>query len=115
MRITSSIWVAAYIRRCAADGVPAVVVRHGDDAAGAVFVKVNALDGTAELFGPAPAGLDSVRLERAWVSVAAGAESTIDDYVARQLRFDTDLWLVEVEDRQRRHFLDESISRTAPD
>src|SRR5262249_32951210 len=113
MRVTSSLWVAAYVRRCAAEGAPAMVVHHGDDTAGAIFIKINTLDGVVELFGPAPAGLDAAKLDRVWVSVAKGAESTVDDYIARQLRFDADLWVIEVEDRQGRHFLDESISRTA--
>jgi hypothetical protein len=112
MRVTSSLWVSAYIRRCAAEAAPAMVVHHGDDTAGAIFIKVNALDGTAELFGPAPAGLEATAVDRAWVSVLQGAESAVEEYIARQLRFDSDLWVIEVEDRRRRHFLDESISRT---
>lgn len=112
MRVTSSLWVSAYIRRCAAEAAPAMVVRHGDDTAGAIFIKINMLDGTAELFGPAPAGLEAASLDRAWASIVRGPESTVDDHVARQLQFDSDLWVIEVEDRRGRNFLDESISRT---
>ena len=54
MRLKSSIWVAAYIRRCQVEGLFAAVRRHGADEAGAIFVKVNRLDGTADLYGPAP-------------------------------------------------------------
>jgi hypothetical protein len=114
MRVTSALWVAAYIRRCASEGAFAVVARHGDDTAGAILIKINALDGGAvQLLGPAPAGLDTVERDRLWVSVTSGPERAVDDYIARQLEFDSDLWVIEVEDRQGRHFLDESISRTA--
>src|SRR5258708_22851867 len=54
MRLKSAIWVAAYLRRCNGEGAFAAVRRRGAEEAGAIFVKLNRLDGTAELFGPAP-------------------------------------------------------------
>src|SRR6202000_2022054 len=56
MRLKSAIWVAAYIRRCQTEGIFAAVRRHGADEAGAIFIKVNRLDGRADLYGPAPQG-----------------------------------------------------------
>ena len=38
-RLTSSFWVQAYIKRLNLIGVPAFVVSHGDDTAGAIIVK----------------------------------------------------------------------------
>jgi len=108
MRVKSGIWVAAYIRRCQAEGVPAVVVRRGDEAAGAIFICVDRLDGTVEVYGPAPAGAEGSESERRWMSClhsspANSAEAA--DYLARQSRFDSDLWIIEIEDRRGRHFL----------
>ena len=40
-RLTSSFWVQAYIKKLNLLGVPAFVVSHGDDTAGAIIVKVN--------------------------------------------------------------------------
>ena len=54
MRLKSGIWVAAYIRRCEAEGAFAAVRRRGAEEAGAIFIKLNRLDGTAEIYGPAP-------------------------------------------------------------
>ncbi len=54
MRLKSAIWVAAYIRRCNGEGAFAAVRRRGAEDAGAIFIKLNRLDGTAELFAPAP-------------------------------------------------------------
>ena len=51
MRLKSAIWVAAYIRRCYGEGAFAAVRRRGAEDAGAIFIKLNRLDGTAELFG----------------------------------------------------------------
>jgi hypothetical protein len=109
MRLKTEIWVKAYLRTCAASGVPAVVVRHGDDDAGAIFVKVTRLDGTARLFGPAPAGFEAGQFERQWIEHfdgPAASEADVDAYLARQLAYDSDLWILELEDRQGRHFLE---------
>src|SRR5689334_24184130 len=54
MRLKTGIWVAAYLRRCNVEGIFAAVRRRGAEEAGAVFVKVNRLDGTGALYGPAP-------------------------------------------------------------
>ena len=40
---------------------------------------------------------------------AAGAGSKIEERLIRELRFDLDVWIVEVEDRAGRHFLDQIV------
>jgi len=111
MRLKSGIWVAAYIRRCQIEGAQALLRRRGADEAGAVFVKISRLDGTAEVFGPAPqSAFDEARpADRAFVSCLKSqpaSEADAEAYLARQLKFDPDIWIVEVEDRTGRHFLD---------
>ena len=109
MRLKSDIWVKAYVRRCSVDGAHAVVVRHGDDDAGAIFIKINRLDGQASLFGPAPAGFDAGDRERLWITCFPAAfvpEPEVDAYLGREARFDSDLWVIEVEDRSGRNFLE---------
>lgn len=109
MRVPTELRAKALIRRCAGVGVPAVVVRHGDDDAGMLYVKLRLLDGTARLHGPAPAGLTSDDgLPRLVAHLDAGgvAEAVADAYLARQIEFDPDLWLIEIEDRLGRNFVD---------
>jgi len=118
MRLKAEIWTKAFIRSCSSAGVSAVVVRHGDDDAGAIFIKVSRLDGTARLFGPAPAGFDTGQFERQWVAHLDGpqtSEADVDAYLARQLEFDSDIWIVELEDRAGRHFLDPWMTRPERD
>jgi hypothetical protein len=113
MRLKAEIWVRAYMRRCAAEGAPAVLVRRGDADAGAIYVKVSRLDGTARLFGPAPAGLDEQGADRRWVPVLgtpSPSESDCDTYLERQIAFDPDIWIVAVEDPHGRHFLDDWLA-----
>jgi hypothetical protein len=113
MRLKSELWVKAYIRRCQIEGAAAALVRRGDTDAGAIYIKVSRLDGSALLFGPAPAGLDAAREERHWqphLQPGPAPESDADAYLARQVEFDPDVWIVEVEDTAGRHFLDDWLS-----
>jgi hypothetical protein len=111
LRLKSAIWVGAYVRRCHLEGAFAVVRRRGAEEAGAIFVKISRLDGTAALYGPAPqSAFDEARpAERRFVSVLAGdfaEDAKAEARMKREIEFDSDLWLIEVEDRAGRHFLD---------
>ena len=111
MRLKSALWVAAYLRRCHIEGMSAVVRRRGAEEAGAVFVRVSRLDGTSDLFGPVPqsafdAAPDAARAFTPCLSTQTAPDVMVDAYLARQLKFDPDVWIVEVEDRAGRNFLD---------
>jgi hypothetical protein len=104
IRLTSDLWVAAYLQRLRLEGIPAFVVRRGDGTAGAVLVKLNTLDGRASLWQRTT---DPGTGDRRWTELAGGAEAAVDASVARQRGFDPDLWVIEVEDRAGRHLLDD--------
>jgi hypothetical protein len=109
MRLKSDFWVKAYLRQVAAQGGQGFVVRHGDDGAGSIFIKVRRRDGMTTLFGPAPAGLDDGDHERRWVPFLKGAavtEEAVDAAIAQEARFDSDLWVLEIESADGAHFLD---------
>ncbi len=109
MRLKSEVWVKAYLRACAGAGAFAAVVRHGDDDAGAIFVRINRLDGTSLLFGPAPAGLEGLETDRCWVErldPRGIQDEAAEAFLRREAEFDPDLWIIEVEDAKGRHFLD---------
>jgi hypothetical protein len=109
MRLRADIWVAAYLRRCASEGAYAVLRRRGAAEAGAIFVKIDRLDGSVALYGPAPQTETGERgVDRLW-SRAHKDPWTDSAYAEERLRkemgFDPDLWIVEVEDRAGRSFL----------
>lgn len=103
-RLTTSFWVSAYLARLRLHDIPAFVVAHGDDTAGAVLVKLNTLDGQARLF---QRSYDLMTGARVWTVLAEGDEAETDASIAKQRSFDSDLWVIEVEDRAGRHLLDE--------
>lgn len=109
-RLKSAIWVAAYLRRCHTEGIFGAVRRRGAEDAGAVFVKLALLDGRAWLFTPAPQSAydDSHPVERVFapISPEAIAELAVEERIAKEIRFDPDAWIVEIEDKAGRHFLD---------
>ncbi|PRY87818.1 DUF1491 family protein [Donghicola tyrosinivorans] len=103
-RLATDFWVHAYLARLRLADIPAYVVAHGDDTAGAVIVKLATLDGRAKAFHRS---YDLMTGERVWATLAEGSEPEVDAALSRQRGFDPDLWVIEVEDRQGRHLLDE--------
>jgi hypothetical protein len=111
MRLKTALWVAAYLRRCQVEGLFAAVRRRGAEDAGAVFVRISKLDGTSDLFGPAPQSAVDVAQEggRAFTPSLANRsapDADVEAYLVRQIKFDPDVWILEVEDRAGRNFLD---------
>src|ERR1700730_16788111 len=110
MRLKSSIWVAAYLRRCQTAGIFGAVRRRGAEEAGAVFVKVALLDGRAMLYIPAPQTVydESRPIERFFTPTSPEPvpEASVDEGLDREIRFDPDAWIIETEDRPGQHFLD---------
>jgi hypothetical protein len=86
----------------------AFVARRGDSQAGAIIIKTNDLAGGFRVFAPTT-GLEG---DRRWLCASgrdASPEETVDQYIAKQLSFDPDIWVLEIEDRDGRHFLEEPI------
>jgi hypothetical protein len=105
--LSTDLWAGALIRRAEIAGAFATVARKGDARAGTVLVKaVNRRAGEARLYAEAFRG-DG---ERVWMQpVPSTNEAELDAYVERQARIDPDLWLVEIDDPQGRHFLTEPV------
>ena len=105
--LRTEIWVAALIRRAQVGGAFATVAARGDPDAGAVVVKVNLLDGQARAFAPA---LDADG-RRTWIDPLGGGapdlEGKVDDYLRRRRERDPDLWVVEIDDRRGRSFIED--------
>lgn len=102
-RLTSKFWIDAYLLRLAQDAIPVFITQRGDETAGAILVNLNLLDGTARLFHQSfnTAGT------RAWIVLCEGSEAEVAEAIKKQLRFDPDLWVIEVESKSGAHLLDD--------
>jgi hypothetical protein len=112
MRVKTEIWVNAYLRRCMSEGIAAYVAASGDEFAGAIFIHIDNLDGSHWLFGPAPAGLEETSKERRWTlcfPLSPVSAQQVDSYLQKQKKYDPDLWILELEDKLGRHFLDDLL------
>lgn len=108
-RLTSDFWVSAYVRRCQLAGAYALVRRRGSAEAGAIFIVVDRLDRTNDLYGPAiQSESDDVR-GRSFERLKEGVDGlTVEERLQKEMRFDPDLWIVVVEDREGRAHLEET-------
>ncbi|WP_019903046.1 DUF1491 family protein [Methylobacterium sp. 77] len=108
-RLRSDFWVSAHLRRLAIEGIDAVQRRRGAAEAGAIFVKIDRLDGRADLYGPAPQALVDTEdaRDRSFVRLMGEASPVdVELRIGKELRFDDDLWIIEIDDRSGRHCLD---------
>jgi DNA-binding GntR family transcriptional regulator len=73
-------------------------LRHLFDAAelGLEFSAFDAAEETARAFAPSLAELPA-------------PDAAVEVYLAREVKFDPDVWIVEIEDREGRAFVDEAI------
>ena len=113
MAVKTAIWVAAHLRRCFGQGLTGVVARRGADEAGSVFVKVTLRDGTVRLFGPAPGpAFDESGRRRFHLRLTAARDETqlVDALIAREQRFDPDLWVLDIDDPAGSGLLDADFS-----
>jgi len=106
-RLKAGIFVRALIRRVQVEGASAFVVRSGAEEAGAVIIKIAKLDGTVLVLNQ----VRGAKGELSWSQALGGwsDEARASQWCAKQVSFDPDLWIVEIEDREGRAFVDEPI------
>lgn len=97
-RLKAEIWVQSALRSCNAVAIMATIARRGDSDAGMVLIKQNLLGGGFVVISP----MRAADGEMGWIR-GTGAipveEAAADAYIARQLARDSDIWVVEIEDR----------------
>lgn len=103
--IPAHLWVSALLRRASVAGAFATIVHRGDEDRGDVLVKVTRARGEATLYAPAFNPDGPTEFERLPPEDEQGADALI----AKRLKNDRDLWVVEIEDRAGRHFLTETV------
>lgn len=93
-RVKSGLWIGMALRLGDADGRPGTIIRKGDPDSGGILVVLRGREGLCVL--------SQVRAAEApaWMRATGAApvdDATADAYIARQVRRDPDLWVVEFE------------------
>lgn len=110
-RLKTHIAVSALIRRAQSGGAFAAVLRKGDQHAGAyLLISRNANTGLYIVYRP----IRNMNGEAVWWPKGPLRQADLDIYVNRRIDEDPDIWVVEVEDVQGRHFLIEPIETDNP-
>ena len=107
-RLKTELWVLATVRRCTVENVPCTVARRGDRDAGAVLLKINRFAAGCSVLAQSRA-LDGELVWTRGTGPEPVDEAAADAYIARQIKRDPDLWVVEIEDRQDRKPFDGRI------
>lgn len=108
-RLKSGLWVKAQLRLCDRAGRPAAVLRHGDDDAGAIVLKLLGGDGRVRLYAQTTAADGGLAWHRP-LGPEPLAEADADAYIARAAGFDPDIWALEILDRDGDFALDGRIA-----
>ena len=99
-RLKSRTWVEAFLRTCQTVGKYGAVLHAGHDDAGAVFVVINNLNGRHSLLGPPPGEAVSENGDRRFELRGSGLDwLEVSEKLQALRRVDSDVWVVEVEDR----------------
>lgn len=100
MRLKAGIFVSALTRRLFAEGGMAAIERRGAEEAGAIFIRIRHRDGSESLAAPAPqTAFDDDHSESRLFELRKSRvpESEVSELIAREARFDPDIWVVEIE------------------
>jgi hypothetical protein len=108
MGLTTGLWVSAQVRICDRNFIPATVVRRGDPDAGTVLLKLNRFEAGVTVYTQASTIDDAPAWSRG-TGPAPVREAEADAYIARQVQYDPDVWVLEIEDRKGEYKLDGKV------
>lgn len=104
--LSTHIWAGALVRRANMSGAFAMIARKGDEARGDVVIKVVDGERRVQLFGQAFNPEGEIEFERI---NQPDDEPSCETYLQKRIGYDGDLWIIEIEDREGRHFLEEKV------
>jgi len=94
-RVKAGLWISMALRLGDRAGRPGTIVRKGDADAGGILLVLHGREGLSVLSQVRAA--DGAAAWMRGTGVAPVDQEAADAYIARQLRFDPDLWVIEFE------------------
>jgi hypothetical protein len=101
-RLPTALWIEAHLRQIDSHAIPYYILNRGNHASGTVMLKLHA-----------PGQGCSVLIQQrdldgnlGWMNALNQEiveEAKADDYIRRAVSRDPDLWVIEIEDRERKN------------
>lgn len=113
--LKTEIWAQALIKRAEIGGASGYVIKKGDVDAGSVIVKISVSRDEAKILVPSRnmngdlIFVDMTSQLKSKLTEGNTISRAIDEYIERRLKFDADLWVVEIEDVKGRDFMIERV------
>lgn len=98
-RTPTHIWLEAKMRELSVQGIGVYVTHRGEKMSGLVLLKLTAMDGNCKLLTQQR----NINGVMGWVNIFQEdiiQEKKADEYIARSINRDPDLWVVEIENKQ---------------
>lgn len=110
-RLKAGLWVRGQIAICQSASIIAMIAHMGNEDAGAVLVKLNRFEAGCFVYSR----VTTLEGGTGWMQVAGGpdggreTEFACDEYCRKQVAFDRDIWVLEIEDHKGQYTLDAPI------
>ncbi|MFN4284229.1 MAG: DUF1491 family protein [Alphaproteobacteria bacterium] len=101
-RLRTGFWVQTQLRKCDLAAIPFVVLKRGDEDAGAVLLRIDK-GARGALLLAREYGADGKRRWLPALGDGPAATDEVEAYIARRVARDPDLWVIEVEDPAGRY------------
>lgn len=119
MAVKTEIWIKAHMRRCFNAGLTCAVVRRGAAEAGTVIFVVSSSPDAHWVYMPAPGPTYDESGVRRFVVRNAAAQpmsaGEVQSFVDRQLSFDPDSWVIDIDDPSGCGLLERDMRTEQPD
>ena len=100
--------MSAQVRLCDIAFIPATIVRRGDPDSGTVLLKLNRFEDGVTVYTQASSTGDEPTWSRG-TGPKPVTEAEADAYIERQVKYDPDVWVLEIEDRRGKYKMDGKI------